>query len=435
MSEKMKSQIRGLEQVERNILDGVSLVQTAESALSNIQEILQRARELTVQAANGTLTPQDRGTIQKEIDQLKQGIDDIANHTQFNTIEVLRPPKVMVSNPPSSLGSDKADIIFFIGDSGTMQEEINQVINGISQFVNDLSNYGDVQVGTVSTVHSGRNLPLTSDIPTIQNHLVNNHVATSGTNYAYKSLIDYAPDGVNGTSIGYRSDSKKIFVLLTDTGNEASLSEQDVKNTLEQNNIYSYVFGINISGSSLSATNNFNQSTDYDGFANEIFIPASAGDIANSISPGLANTIIADTGFGGEQELVFKPIILQVGPNKDETFTIHLFDARATNLKIDDIKVDSLEEAKEAMDKLDVALEMVSSERSKFGAYQNSLEHIHNNVTMYNGNLTYAQSRIVDTDMAKEMMEFTNRNILNQSAQAMLSQANQLPQGILQLLK
>jgi len=94
-----------------------------------------------------------------------------------------------------------------------------------------------------------------------------------------------------------------------------------------------------------------------------------------------------------------------------------------------------LEEVKDAIDKLDVALKMVSSARSKFGAYQNSLEHIHSNVTSYNENITTAQSRIADADMAKEMVKYTNRNILMQSAQAMLSQSNQLPQGILQLLK
>ncbi len=207
ISEKMRSQIRGLKTAERNILDGVSLIQTAEAGLSNIHNMLQRARELTIQAANGTMTVDDRKAIQKEIDQLKQGIDDIADHTHFNEIELLRPPKIVINKPPSGPTMDKADIVFFIDDSSTMQEEIDQVVNGISQFVDGLSSYGDVQVATVSTVHGERWLPLTSDIETIKNQLNDIHVAKAITNHSYQSMIEYAPDGSNGKQISYREGS------------------------------------------------------------------------------------------------------------------------------------------------------------------------------------------------------------------------------------
>lgn len=437
ISEKMKSQIRGLKTNERNILDGVSLIQTADAGLSNIQEMLQRARELTVQAANGTLTGKDREAIQREINHLKKGIDDIANRNEFNKVELLHSPKVPVNQDiPDSPSMDRADIVFFIDDSSTMQEEIDQVVNGISQFLDGLSSYGDVQVATVSTVHGERLLPLTSNVETIQNYLVNKHVASTGTNYAYKSMINYAPDGAKGDQIGYRNGSKKIYVLLTDTRNESmDYTELEVKNALERNNVYSYVFGINITGGSSSEQNHFMQVSAYDEFADEVFVPATAGEIAASISPGLVDKIVEDTGFGGEPQLAYEPIILQVGPNVGETFTMNLFDARTINLEIDQLKVSTIADAQEAMGALDKAIEMVSTARSRFGAYQNSLEHILNNVTQYNENLTAAQSRISDADMAEEMAKYTTRNILNQSAQAMLSQANQLPQGILQLLK
>ena len=162
----------------------------------------------------------DRKAIQKEIDQLKQGIDDIAEHTHFNEIELLRPPKIVINKPPGGPTMDKADIVFFIDDSSTMQEEIDQVVNGISQFVDGLSSYGDVQVATVSTVHGDRRLPLTSDIETIKNQLNDIHVAEAGTSSSYRSMIEYAPDGSNGNQISYREGSKKIYVLLTDTKNE-----------------------------------------------------------------------------------------------------------------------------------------------------------------------------------------------------------------------
>lgn len=396
--------------------------------------MLQRARELTVQAANGTLTTQDRASIQMEIDEIKGGIDSIANETQFNTIELLRPPKVTKPPSPGGLGNQPVDIVFFIDDSGTMQEEIDEVVEGISNFVNGLSQYGDVKVSTVSTVHSGRTLPLTSDIAMIQQHLRENHRAESGTNYAYQKMTSYAPSGLQAGEIDYRNDSKKIFVLLTDTYDEGSVqTEPEVKQTLEDNNIYSYVFGIDIS--SVSPTNVFSYSGSYDDFANEIFIPASSDEIVSNISPGLVDKIVEDTGLGSEQELVYEPLILQVGPNSGDQFTMHLFDARTPNLGIDNIKVDPWEEAQIAINKIDNAIEKMSSERSKFGAYQNALEYIHTNVTNAGENATASESRISDADMALEMTEFTKRNILIQSGQAMLAQSNQLPQGILQLLK
>ncbi|WP_309241402.1 flagellin [Domibacillus sp. PGB-M46] len=326
------------------------------------------------------------------------------------------------------------DIVFFIDDSGTMQEEIDEVVEGISDFVSGLSQYGDVKVATVSTVHSGRTLPLTSDVAVIQEHLKENHQAMDGTNYAYQRMTTYTLNGSQASEIEYRNDSKKIFVLLTDTSDEGSVqTEPEVKQTLEDNDIYSYVFGIDISIG--SSTNTFSYSDRYDDFANEIFIPASSDEIASNISPGLVDKIVEDAGLGGEQELVFEPVILQVGPNSGDQFTIHLFDARTQNLQIDDVSVTSEGKIGEALGKWDQALNTIQSERSKFGAYQNALEYVHTNVSNSGENATASESRISDADMALEMTEFTKRNILIQSGQAMLAQSNQLPQGILELLK
>jgi flagellin len=128
-------------------------------------------------------------------------------------------------------------------------------------------------------------------------------------------------------------------------------------------------------------------------------------------------------------------IILQVGANKGQNVKLNLTDARTSKLEVDDVLVSSREEVEEAISKLDDAIEMVSSERSKWGSYQNRLEHTHNNVSNYGENVTAAESRITDADMALKMTEFTKRNIMNQSATAMLAQSNQMPQGILQLLQ
>ncbi|WP_272913746.1 flagellin, partial [Halalkalibacter okhensis] len=155
--------------------------------------------------------------------------------------------------------------------------------------------------------------------------------------------------------------------------------------------------------------------------------------IASNITPGLSDRILTDTGMN--QEVVTYPdIILQVGANENQTFAIELFDARVENLGIDDVDVSDRAGAQLAISKLDHAISMVSSERAKFGAYQNALEHIAANVSNSKLNLTAAESQIRDADMALLMTDFTKKNILNQSATAMLAQANQWPQGILQLL-
>ncbi|MBP1931472.1 flagellin [Ammoniphilus resinae] len=416
-----------MEQAERNVQDGISLIQTAEGGLSIIENpLLQRMRELAVQASNGTLTPEDRQIIQKEMDHIKEAINDIANDSEFNEIKLLRPP--VIQGNEGSISDPKADIIFLIDDSGSMQGGIDEVTKGISSFVNDLSTYGNVRVGTVSTVHPGRNLPLTDDISIIKNHLSTVHIATSGTSTPYQHMIDYAPSGSMGSTLGYDSNSKKIFVLLTDTYNESgSVSETDVKSTLDTNNIFSYVFGIHIIGSK----NYFSYSESYDEFANKIFIPSTPDEIASNISPGLAEQIITDSGFG--QEKIFEPVILHVGANSWDTFTIHLLDARTPNLGIDDVVVDTISEAQDAIGKIDEAIQTVSSERTKFGAYQNTLEHINNNVANYKINLTKAESLIRDADLPKEFSNLTNKKILLESSQAMLAQANQ--QSVLQFLK
>jgi flagellin len=126
---------------------------------------------------------------------------------------------------------------------------------------------------------------------------------------------------------------------------------------------------------------------------------------------------------------------LQVGSNGGDTFTLELADARTKALGIDDMDFSTRQGALSVLSKIDKAMEKVSSERGKYGAYQNALEHVHNNVSNYEMNLTASESRIRDADMAKQTMEMTKNQILSQSSQAMLSLANQQPQQVLQLLK
>ncbi|WP_152608273.1 flagellin N-terminal helical domain-containing protein, partial [Halalkalibacter okhensis] len=278
ISEKMRAQIRGLSQADRNILDGISLIQTTEGALNEIHAMLQRVRELAVQASNDTLTEFDRGIIQEEIKQIKDEINRTALETEFNIINTLAPPQA-VDQTGNHGTLPSADIVFFIDDSGTMQDEIDEVRAGISEFVDSLAIYGDVKVATVSTVHPNRVLSLTSDVDEINTHITNVHQAQAGLSSPYDHMISYSPSGSLGGELQYRENSNKIYVLLTDTLDESSSSTPAaVKDRLESEGILLYVFGMNFN--TVSDSNFFSQQAAYEDIAAEIFIPENKSDIA-----------------------------------------------------------------------------------------------------------------------------------------------------------
>ncbi|MEK3798563.1 flagellin [Peribacillus sp. FSL H8-0477] len=263
ISEKMRSQIRGLDMAERNSLDGISLIQTAEGGLSSTHEILQRMRELAVQASNGTITDADRDEVQKEITQLTSEINRIGTDTEFNTAKLL---------DGSRTGEDGA--IHFQTGANAGQSVILEI--------NDMS---------------ADKLGVSSEIP--------------------------------GKQTVELKDKTKLSVWYTET--------------------------------------------------NEV----TNGDGAKQYS----------------------------------------------------VDVSTVEKASSAITLFEDAIQRVSSERSRLGAVQNRLEYTIDNLSVMSENLTSAESRIRDLDMALEMTNFTKNNILNQAAQSMLAQANQMPQGVLQLLK
>jgi flagellin len=435
ISEKMKSQIRGLDQAERNILDGISLIQTAEGGLSSIQEMAQRMRELSVQAANDTLTDTDRKSIQKEIDQIKKGINDIANNTDVNGIQPLISSFRM---PDGSTSNGKVDIIFVIDTSGSMGSTINNVKANIDKFVETLGDI-DGQFGLVQYSDIGSSEPInkwefTNDVDSFKDNiqdLRDNFMFGGGD--GPESGLEGIMDATNGAmSFPFRDNSVKQFVLVTDAAVHESGDGAAYPYTYNVNDVAADLKKSGIKVSVVSGSPGSPQHTQLSELSDEtggvyLDIYSDFGDSLKSLGENI-NESVPTTGD------LFS-INLQVGANAGETFEVELTDARTTALGIDDISVETREDASAAITKLDNALQQISSERSKYGAYQNALEHLHSNVTNVNLNISAAQSRIADADMAKEMTKFTKNNILNQSAQAMLAQANQMPQGILQLLK
>ncbi|WP_106496396.1 flagellin N-terminal helical domain-containing protein [Lentibacillus sp. Marseille-P4043] len=314
ISEKMRAQIRGLEQAEQNIQNGISLLQTAEGGLGEIvSPNLQRLRELAVQASNDTLTTEDKQTIQKEIEQIKQGINDIANDTEFNEIKPLIPGRPEEMNGSSSGKKAKVDIVFLVDYSGSMgnannsSTQLGAVSDGISDFVTELDNNSmDAQVGIVNitTTRDPLYKPLSDNPETIKQNMkrLGSTLVNSGTK-PYQYMEEATPTGEIGEKLGYRSDSKKVFVLFTDVGNENGTgTENTAKEALEGSNIsygfddddiQSYVFGFS---STMNGSYDETDKTAYDDIVNYTGGKLYTTGISNSdqIKDKLKNDLVTD---------------------------------------------------------------------------------------------------------------------------------------------
>lgn len=365
ISEKMRGQIRGLNQAVRNAQDAISMIQTAEGALNEVHSILQRMRELAIQAGNDTNTDSDRAEIQKEINQLTSEINRIANTTEFNTQKLLNATSGTVTGPGSG------------GGGGTDATSFNNEIlanTGITLNGSYDSSQGDI-ILTIRVVSDGED----------------------GVKY------EYSTDGTNFEEITWGSGETTIFgITLTKPETDPDAGKEDS-------------------------------------------VDLKAGSQSQAPAPSASSS----------------SFIMQIGANENQTMTLELSDMRAAALGISTdtqgatgftndmvvtdgtnndpaeyaLDVSNAENAATAVTKIQQAIETVSAERAKLGAYQNRLEHTINNLEVAAENLTAAESRIRDVDMAKEMMEFTKQTILQQAATAMLAQANQLPQAVLQLLR
>jgi flagellin len=354
ISEKMRSQIRGLNQASRNAQDGISLIQTAEGALNEVHSILQRIRELAVQANNGTNTAEDKEKIQAEIEQLRTEITDIANRTEFNGRNLL----------DGSLGAT----------AGTIGSDISPVFKIIDVTGSAVGTYTLKVVQAVAADPDGE--PPTPGSPATI-------TLTNPDGSLAQTLMLVGNDAENQVE-GTRYNFDKLGVVLEVVGTDPETIENDIDISGIDGAVTTSEFAVTASGIKFQIGANANQE-----------LPVS-----------IANMEAAQLGTAG--------------------------------LKIDAIdvtKAESVQAFADRLDAIDAALTQVSQERAKLGAYQNRLEHTITNLDTSSENLQAAESRIRDVDMAKEMMEFTKNNILQQAATAMLAQANQAPQGILQLLR
>lgn len=513
ISEKMRAQIRGLDQASTNAEDGISMIQTTEGALNETHSILQRMRELSVQASNGTNTDDDRTAIQEEINQLTDEVDRIGNDTEFNTMKLIdgsmSSKKVAGAQNAAVIGDavgketsskitgtvnfntgtakianvtaditesitvDGAKIDFtvtkdeLVGVSGDttgasfaklLEEKINAGIKTYND--NNGKNIANVSVGAAGSkieITSGEkgatsSISLTTKATGAGNlweiagmgvvaTTLNGSVASEGVFTAGGAANVAAAKALTGDNakFTFEVDGKKIAIDLTATGTNSFTGA----GAAAAGGDMSTIAGL-LENDLNAAIDNYNKTVPVEEQVNKInvsvkdgsFVVESGSDkekssvsFGNSEAEqllGLANTNSKTQGGGVE---------FQIGANEGQTIKVTIDDMRAEALGISKIDLSEQSTAKEATTTIDDAIKKVSAQRANLGAVQNRLEHTINNLGTSSENLTSAESRIRDTDMASEMSEYSKNNILQQAAQAMLAQAKSAPQSVLQLLQ
>ena len=445
ISEKMRKQIRGLDQASTNAQDGVSSVQTAEGALTEVHSMLQRMNELATQAANGTNSKDsDRQAIQDEIDQLTTEIDRVSETTKFNETYLLK-------------GEAGTKTINMKAHDAGLKGELTDNGDGTATFVMDTLNAGDkVSIG-------GKSYTIGSDDAEVDKWFTDNakdvkdekdkKVTVNGTEYTY-----VAADTAGAITKGWyaktpTAPTDNTKVTTPDFADLDAIKTAVKKGATVQNGTKS-VTGMNDTATPKDGVSDtdatvISKNKAYELASKELLKANQIGDTENSAKVGVGNpatTINLTNGTGTFQirtgsakvanSLSFS---LHVGADADMTNKIQVnidaMDSASLGIKGLNVKDDSGNAATYAVDAISDAISKVSSQRSSLGAVQNRLEHTINNLDNVVENTTTAESRIRDTDMAEEMVNYSKNNILAQAGQSMLAQANQSNQGVLSLLQ
>ena len=456
ISEKMRAQITGLETAQKNAKDGISLVQTAEGALTEVHDMLNRMVELANQSANGTYDNEtDRANLQKEVDQLKEEINRIADSANFNGIKLL--------DGSLSEGGSKAVEITGVDFTDAPGEASSLATTKV--VASSLAENAAIELNFGADNGKSYSITLTRKGNTL--------VDADGNEYAYnssatkaKGSIDAALKGAiekatGGAFTATGGGSGALTISSTEKGanaptvntitakaggNAVDLGTLTVKEPVAESITINgaavskgKVFTINGQKFALVADDGDVVSAQESlGDDVKILVGANISEVANQlgqltgldITTGGTNGIKINTGSG-------KALTLQIGDTSDDynQLEVEVQDMHTSSLGIAGIDIGTQDGAAAAVDLIKAAINKVSDVRGTLGATQNRLDHTINNLSVMTENIQDAESTIRDTDVADEMMAYTKNNILVQSAQAMLAQANQVPQGVLQLLQ
>lgn len=333
MAKRMNAQIKGLETANDNASDGISVIEIADGAMGEVSDMLQRINELTVKAATGTVTDDDREIIQEEIAQLKEEIERVKNTVQFN-------------------GQNLLDGTFNV--KGYTNDDYIKV-----------SSFSEKTPEGIYTIDS---IEFADELDAENNPTGNKKVTAITLGADFPPGVAAVPDGVN--------------------------------ETVAENGF------VTIKGSN--------------GFELTLDLNDAPDDTINNLK-----VEVTDVG----------PMRLQIGANEGQVLAVEIPPVSLRNMGIENIDVSTQEGAKNALGKMDGAIGFVSRVRGKLGAYQNRLESTVNTLDVSEESMTAAYSRLMDTDMAEEMVQYTNNQVLTQAGTSMLAQANERPAQVLQLLQ
>lgn len=415
ISQRMNSQIRGLDRAVTNANDGISLIQTGEGALNEVHSILARMRELAVQAANETYAEEDKDAMQDEIKQLQDEIDRIAETTEFNGRKLLNGEL----NKKGYVDVESLEIVEIGGDIEPNVYGLS--ITGVgTQATTSLT---PLAGGTIITKAQEGTLLINRFEIEIKEGMTADEVNERIRDAAGKIGIDF--DSATGelTTQEYGSE-QSITVTATNEQLEALLGAgQDT------------VYGTNATVDFLTDAN----TGDRIGFEDTATVEAQGNRITVTDKNGFEMVFDTDPEAGAYDAnitvLSAGPMVVQIGNNEGQTIDININMVTAESLDIDKINIYTNEYATCALGKIDEAIAKVSAIRSSFGAYQNRLDYTVTNLETANENLTSAVSRMADTDMAEEITEYTEKEVLSQSALQILTKANASPEKLLQLFQ
>ena len=433
ISEKMRKQIRGLDQASTNAEDGVSSVQTAEGALTEVHSMLQRMNELAVQASNGTNSTSDRQAIQDEIDQLNTEIDRVSETTKFNETYLLK-------------GESGTKTIDMKAHDAGLKGTLVTNGDGTATFTMDAFEVGDkVSIGGKTYTIGATKADTDELIKDAAGATPPKDITINGTTYKYLAEKGNANDSdASNNKAGYYVDGKW-------TANGAQ-DEAALKTAAKAGAT------VSVAGKELTSLKDADATAGVKSNDPTVITKTKAYELAkkellaaNQIGDTKGTAAVADKNAGGAADGSFTITLGQADVANSLSFSLHVgADADMTNkiqVNIDSMDSESLgikglnvmdgsgNAATYAIDAISDAVAKVSAQRSALGAVQNRLEHTIDNLDNVVENTTSAESRIRDTDMAEEMVNYSKNSILQQAGQSMLAQANQANQGVLSLLQ
>ena len=422
ISEKMRKQIRGLDQASANAEDGISAVQTAEGALTEVHDMLQRMNELAVKAANGTMSTDDRQTVQDEVEQLLTEIDRVAETTKFNELYML---KGDTSDKTVKLSAKDAGLdgkLVTGANSATFTISTLKLGDSVS-IGGKTYTIGDAKAKNVAD--SVAKLTMATGSQVTLNGVQYTIVDTADEEDEAKNLItkDTIEKRINGGKLTSVKFNGKTYNVITDNaGGAADGIDDNESSIITADKAYEYM------AKELALANNVG--------ANKTQISINAKDNKQVIrDKDTVQFVFNRAEATTKEDLNFS---LHVGADADMTnkISVKVASLDTTGLGIYGLNVKDKTgmSATYAIDSIADAIAKVSAQRSSLGAIQNRLEHTINNLDNVVENTTAAESQIRDTDMAEEMVKYSKNNILQQAGQSMLAQANQANQGVLSLL-